>query len=665
MTRRVRFLPRKPAGALLLVGVLALGCDVGGGESMAQSALSLEVVPRFASLPPGGAETFAARLQGAIVNGVEWSVSGGSITSTGLFTAPTEAGSYQIVARSAGATGSATAIISAPGAPASFYAAASSSCANMPLRSTGTIYYFCDCQAGAEAGCVAGNDSSPGTSPAAPKRTWNAAISAFNAMNPGDTVALCKGGLWNVPAATDATGANCGYSPHAPALRNSRCAAGASLTDPANPSTCDIRDYQASWGGSGRPVLYAYQSGPTHIITRDSGSATGGSTNGVRIVNLELRGRNAGPNGGTYSDHYGIGFSTCNYDTDDSWLICNNTFTNLRLGMYGDSKGSGMTNLNVRGNRFVMLDLDAWLGTPGSHARFDANFFDNVGGFYHPVTGNQAHTIYLAGDGVAWAQDVRVVNNEFRRSGAGGTVGACSTPTLVGHEKYDGLLVENNIIDAGAGAVGGCWNIDFNNEVQAPFYTAYRSTIIRRNVILGSSVGITIGSSPGAIIENNVISLTATTPAWGVGIQSPYGAAKAGDDVASNVTIRNNTVHMSGPNGGAYTGILVGTEGTGHVIANNSIYMTATGSTTCFSTPLAAGAYAFVGNNACYGGTWGTTYDATPHSASNPLFTSPPTNFTPSAGSPLIGAGTAAHAPTTDFTLKMRPSPPSIGAYEP
>lgn len=664
MTRPFRFLRRKSVGVLLLLGMVAPGCGGGSREPMAQSAL--EVVPRFASLPPGGAETFVARAQGVIASGVEWSASAGSITGAGLFTAPTETGSYEIVARAGGATGSATAIVSAPGAPASFYAAASSSCAAMPLRSTGRIYHFCDCQSGAEAGCVAGNDANAGTSPSAPKRTWSAAISAFNAMNAGDTIALCKGGLWNVPAATDANGANCGYSPHAAALRNSRCAAGASLTDPANTSTCDIRDYQASWGGANRPVLYAYQSGPTHIITRDSGVATrpGGSTNGVRIVNLEFRGGNAGPNGGTYHDHYGIGFSTCNFGTDDSWLICNNTFANLRLGMYGDSKGGGMTNLNVRGNRFVMLDLDAWLGTPGSHARFDANFFDNVGGFFHPVTGNQAHTIYLAGDGTAWAQDVQVVNNEFRRSGAGGAVGVCSTPTLVGHEKYDGLLVENNIIDAGAGAIGGCWNVDFNNEVQAPFYTAYRNTIIRRNLILGSSVGIAIGSSPGVMVENNVISLTATTPAWGVGIQSPYGRAKVGDDVANNVTIRNNTIYMSGPGSGAYTGILVGTEGTGHVIANNSIYMAATGST-CFSTPLAPGAYVFVGNNACYGGTWGTTYDATTRVSSNPMFTSPPANFTPAAGSPLIGAGTAAHAATTDFTLKTRPSPPSIGAYEP
>ena len=33
-------------------------------------------------------------------------------------------------------------------------------------------------------------------------------------------------------------------------------------------------------------------------------------------------------------------------------------------------------------------------------------------------------------------------------------------------------------------------------------------------------------------------------------------------------------------------------------------------------------------------------------------------------GSPCLGAGTAAGAPTTDITGATRPNPPSIGAYE-
>ena len=35
----------------------------------------------------------------------------------------------------------------------------------------GTVYYFSDCQTGAAVGCVSGNDTNTGTSPAAPKQT--------------------------------------------------------------------------------------------------------------------------------------------------------------------------------------------------------------------------------------------------------------------------------------------------------------------------------------------------------------------------------------------------------------------------------------------------------------------------------------------------------------
>ncbi len=119
---------------------------------------------------------------------------------------------------------------------------------------------------------------------------------------------------------------------------------------------------------------------------------------------------------------------------------------------------------------------------------------------------------------------------------------------------------------------------------------------------------------------------------------------------------------------GSSVGIHVGGEGTGHVIANNSIYYAGTAGR-CFSTPLAAGAYTFVGNNACYNGTWGTTYDSTGRVTADPLYVNGLTDLRPNAAgatpSPLIGAGTATHAPSDDYNLKARPSPPAIGAFEP
>jgi hypothetical protein len=617
--------------------------------------IAVQVSPSVRQLLPGDATTFTAAVTGTNDQRVSWSVveaGGGSIDANGRYLAPSAPGGYHVRAASVAApnvAGQASVTVVAPGTPAALYGAASSACASMPLRTTGTIYYFCDCAAGAQAGCVPGSDANAGTSPSAPRQTWGAAIGRFNAMNGGDTIALCGGGAWAVGA--PAVTADCSNQ-----LTNPRCAAGASLTDAANTSTCDIRDYASPvFPGTARPIIRASSASATRLLNRYTGS-----TNGVRVLNLDFRGGNAGPNGGVYYDHRAIASGLCNTQADSHWLICNNGFDRFRLGLQLSNSGT-YSNFLIWGNRFTMNDLDALLLGNGDDNRIDANFFDNNGGFTpHPATGNAAHTVYLAGDGVYNSTSMSVVNNEIRRTGSGSAPGPSATGVLVGHEYYDGVNIENNIVDAGTGALGGCWAIDLRAAGSPP--THYRNMTIRRNLVNGGGAGIVVGQAPGVIIESNVVTLTGSG-AWKQGIISPQDAARPGmDDVQNDTTIRNNTIYLTGTSV-ANNAILVGTEGTGHVIANNAVYSEGGA---CVSTTLPAGAYAFVGNNACSGGAaWGTTYDATPHVSSNPRFTAPPANLTPAAGSPLIGAGNPAYAPPWDFTMKVRPTPPSIGAYEP
>src|SRR5215510_3828248 len=96
-------------------------------------------------------------------------------------------------------------------------------CASEPLRTTGQVTYYCDCQAGAAPGCAAGDDANEGTSPDAPRRTLGDAHARFGSMPAGGTVALCRGGAWNE---------NGGM------LENLAC----TVEDP-----CDYRDYVPSW----------------------------------------------------------------------------------------------------------------------------------------------------------------------------------------------------------------------------------------------------------------------------------------------------------------------------------------------------------------------------------------------------------------------------------
>ena len=627
MTRPVRFLPWISVGLLLFLAAFAYGCSRGVVQSV-----PLEVVPSFASLAPGATETFVARTQRVITSGVQWSASAGSITSAGLFTAPTAPGSYQIQATYAGATGSSTAMVSVPGTPASFYAAASSSCANMPLRSTGTVYYFCDCQTGSQAGCVAGDDANAGTSPSAPRQTWLAALSRFASMNAGDTVAFCKGGAWSNGTAYIAR-------------QNVNCTVGATaITDPANTGTCDMREYQASWGGTARPILRQTTGSNLIVLTP--------AQHGFRFLNLDFEGSGPGPGGGADVGLRAINWS--NGATD--FFICNNVFNGWYLPIHAYPYDPlPVPRMIIRGNTFTMNQLDAFLGG-GDDTVIDANYFDNNGGdtIFH-------HTLYLQGKP---ASRLSVTNNVVRHSQR-----PCNAVDLSAHDQLDYVNFENNDIDGGNGT--GCWAISVCKGDYA-YNEHFRHVTIRRNLIkFAGWTAISVGEAPYAIIENNVIVNSSPLGAAPM-IQVPTNQARTNppDDVSTGVQVRSNTIYFTSTAASPRAIAVPGTnfpagEGTGYVIANNAVYYAPPSTGTCFVTTMPAGAYAFIGNNACSGGTWGTIYDATTHVTAKPLFTNPTTNFTPAAGSPLIGAGSAAYAPATDFTVKTRPLRPSIGAYEP
>ncbi len=656
MTRPVRSSWGRRLGQAVVV-LVAAGCEATVSGFGAGPVRGLVIDPRAISLLPGASATFRGSVEGEVVSGVEWQASAGSITADGVYAAPTRTGSYEIRATYEDMTATAFVNVVGPGSPGSLHAEASSTCGSMPLRTTGRVHYFCDCQSGAQAGCVAGNDANDGLSPATPKRRWYAATRAFNAMNAGDTVALCRGGAWNLDAATGTCGdADPGSTRDSGAayLQNPRCAAGTDLTDPQNGSTCDLRDYQASWGGTNKPLLAipASVTSPTIILGRN-----GASTSGVRVMNLEFRGSGRGPGGGTYTDQTGIYWGSCGTTTDTSWLVCNNTFSNLAVGLHMEENGATANLVRIWGNRILMSWLDGILGGPGRNSSFDANFFDNNGGWGSPR--GPAHAIYP--NGKSGSPGAQIVNNEIRYSSV-----TCVNAIISGHGPWDGLNVENNLIDCGANPVAGCWamKLDSGNRSGAgPHYQ--RNARVHRNTIYTSSAGIGLGQAPGSVVENNVIVMVGGATDWKRGVLIP-SEPNFGWDTTSNVRVQNNTIYIPTNNLNA-TGIELGTAAetvTGHVIANNVI--SAGGSLArCLATPQPASAYAFVGNNACFGASWGTTLGVATGLTADPLFTDAPADLTPAAASPLVGAGTSAYAPTLDFTLSARPSPPAIGAYEP
>jgi hypothetical protein len=88
----------------MLVGTLGLAsCGVSSGSSAANSGARTVVVsisPSAASVTAGGTQQFSANVIGTSNIGVMWSASGGTISSTGLYTAGSTAGSYTVTATS-------------------------------------------------------------------------------------------------------------------------------------------------------------------------------------------------------------------------------------------------------------------------------------------------------------------------------------------------------------------------------------------------------------------------------------------------------------------------------------------------------------------------------------------------------------------------------------
>ena len=103
--------PLSFVGATLLLGLLGCG---GGGGGHAESVESVRIAANAATVKPGGTTTFTAFLEGGRKT-VTWTVDGtdaGTITSSGVYTAPATEGTYTVRASAGGKEGTATVVVS-------------------------------------------------------------------------------------------------------------------------------------------------------------------------------------------------------------------------------------------------------------------------------------------------------------------------------------------------------------------------------------------------------------------------------------------------------------------------------------------------------------------------------------------------------------------------
>jgi hypothetical protein len=506
-----------------------------------------------------------------------------------------------------------------------------SACATEPLRTTGATSFVCDCQAGAQPGCVAGDDAAAGTR-AAPWRTFAKGMARFAAMPGGSTVAFCQGGSW--------TGV--GTPPETGYVRNAACTA---------ERTCDMRDYPARWGGGGlRPRL---QLGAGNVFVNLGWYykyTPEFFTRGLRFLNLELVGNSAD---GTVTAEDGFklwgavtDLDLCNLEVHHGIataleMITNSTLARITLRDSSIHDNRGRTICAVCGS--------------ADDLTIAGNRFDLNGG-----ANNRSHTLYLSsardepqcGNGstavghYCRVSRIALRGNVVSRS-AWGAGTRCMGVAVVAHDVFDQVTVEGNLIVEPVGTPdGGCYGIGFQSGGEAAHTTGL---VIRGNRIFNvGGNAIAVSGAPGVRIEENLIVGGASL--W-TGIAYPEEPRRPGVDLASvDGSVRQNTIYLAAGGDGSYaiTGL---SEGTGHVIANNAI-VTGPSASRCLKPPAGA----TVVGNACStsGAGWWVAPGLDPATAS----------FRPAAGSPLRGAGAAAQATPTDLLGASRGNPPTVGAYE-
>ncbi len=382
-----------------------------------------------------------------------------------------------------------------------------------PQPSSGPTYYFADCQSGASAGCVAGNNANAGTAPTAPKRN----LSGFdvNALPAGTQLLFARGGAWSAFH----------Y------LLNNR------NTTPSQPLVFD--SYRAAWGSEEPPLiktksdddeeddeaiafLVGYYQATEAIggytlrnLTLDGGGTgtTGivvfGGTRNTTIENLEITGFHiAIQTQQTYQAGAGV------TGPIDALVIRNcHIHHNPGMGILGDG-----TNMLIECNTFA-------------YNNFSGSGFN--------------HGIYLGGHGT---DGIVRANTFFHNSvPTGGT--ACTGGNLTVHGQWDGLLIENNLLTQNA-SVGSCYGISITpgyDETQPPEF--FRNFIVRGNTVINlGGCAICVGAAVEPIIEENL--LINENDAWMSGVVLMANVDQpgiGGDDVDYGAIVRDNTMCFAYP----------------------------------------------------------------------------------------------------------------------
>ena len=415
-----------------------------------------------------------------------------------------KAGSYSISASKSGYSFNPAAIpvVVAPGSHATIVNNFVASVVQPPS----VTYYFSDCQAGAHAACVTGNNANAGTSASAPKQTL-AGVN-LNTLPAGALLLFARGGDW----------ANFTTN-QADQLENLN-------VTPAQPMVFDA--YTPSWGGTAAPWLK---------------TASG--------IAVELGGYNNVANDGGYTFR-NLKFDGLQSGTWGFWLRDNLryvTIENVEITGFGiaiHSQGTApsyvnhftLRNSNIHHN-YDMGILGKFMDSVIEGTIFESNNFSGSA---------FSHAIYFSG-----GDDNIIRNNTFTNNSVAN--GTCNGGNVTFHGQSNGMLVENNTITQVA-STGGCYGFSITSGYTSPEW--FRNYIVRGNTIVNLGyLAIAVHAAPGIVIENNIIRNSQTGLQYAVSVGASDGVGAAGDDVATDAIVRNNVVCYSQPNANSRAVVII------------------------------------------------------------------------------------------------------------
>lgn len=360
--------------------------------------------------------------------------------------------------------------------------AATAGCAG--AAHAGHTYYFSDCQPGAAAGCVQGDDANAGTSQKFPKRTL-AGVN-INALPAGSQLLLARGGVWVQPMTI---------------LDNPHVTAEAPLVIDA-------------YGAGERPWIRAPDlKGGAFMFGKYNNTAYDG---GYTLRNLKIDGRG--------SSSWGL-FLIHNLH---HVTIENSEITGFHIGIHSQARAPrGVNHVVIRNN---IISRNRSMGILGqfSDSVIEGNLLE---GNNFSGSGFE-HAIYLSGNDVGGRNNI-VSNNLFRHNSV--VNGVCHGGNVTLHGQMDGMLIEGNTIEQAA-AAPGCWGVSVTAGYTSPEW--FRKVVIRNNTLVNlGSCGVCINAAPGVVVENNRLFNTQRTSHVAVRIGRGRGWR---DEPDRDAVVRNN-----------------------------------------------------------------------------------------------------------------------------